>query len=53
MCGRGPNKVWIVRWNDEIRGVFHDPDNAKYLQERIVAHEADHGFVWTEDWEVK
>lgn len=51
LCGRGPNKVWVVIWHNEIEGVFRDPDDAEYLKQRIANESEEPAKI--EDWEVK
>lgn len=53
LCGRGPNKVWIVleKHSGRICGVYRDPDDAEF-ERRALQLEYSTPIIM-EGWEVK
>ncbi len=53
MCGRGPNRVWILFADSQVRGVFKDPDDAKWMKGRLAAEEDDVRNIEIETWNIE
>ena len=51
LCGRGPNKVWIVTVNKQIHSVYRDPDDAKWTQRHIKAESDETAHI--EDFDIQ
>lgn len=51
LCGRGPNRVWVLIHENAIKAVFHDPDDAKWAKSHIES-ESD-SKVTIEDWDIQ
>lgn len=35
LCGRGPKSVWVVVQEDIVKGIYDDPDKAKWTKRHL------------------
>lgn len=53
LCGRGPNRVWVLVVDSQVRGVFKDPDTAKWVKGRLASEEESIEDANVETWDVE
>lgn len=50
LCGRGPNRVWVVLVGKQIHSLYRDPDDAKWAENHL---KAEHDNVTVEDYDIQ
>lgn len=53
LCGRGPNRVWVVVADRQIVKILKDPDDAKWVKGKLASSEELIDTIEIETWDVE